>query len=75
MDVGIGIGLLEETTYDPQDGALINSNLVDYMVTVPSSWGHLVNQKIRTAATFDQPKKKPSKQEFQDLRMRCSSHR
>lgn len=45
-DAGIGIGLFEETTYDPQDGALINNNLVDYMVTIPSSWEHLVNQKL-----------------------------
>jgi xanthine dehydrogenase YagR molybdenum-binding subunit len=32
--MGIGMALFEETTYDPQTGAPINSNLADYMVTV-----------------------------------------
>ena len=32
--MGIGMALFEETTYDPQSGAPINSNLADYMVTV-----------------------------------------
>src|SRR5215470_6613219 len=31
---GIGMALFEHTTYDPQNGAPINSNLADYMVTV-----------------------------------------
>jgi xanthine dehydrogenase YagR molybdenum-binding subunit len=32
--MGIGMSLLEHTIYDPQNGAPINSNLADYMVTV-----------------------------------------
>jgi xanthine dehydrogenase YagR molybdenum-binding subunit len=32
--MGIGMALFEETTYDPQNGAPINSSLADYMVTV-----------------------------------------
>ena len=32
--MGIGMALFEETTYDPQSGAPINSNLADYMMTV-----------------------------------------
>jgi xanthine dehydrogenase YagR molybdenum-binding subunit len=32
--MGIGMALFEATTYDPQNGAPINSNLADYMVTV-----------------------------------------
>ena len=32
--MGIGMALFEETTYDPQTGAPINSNLADYMMTV-----------------------------------------
>ena len=32
--MGVGMALFEETTYDPQNGAPINSNLADYMVTV-----------------------------------------
>jgi xanthine dehydrogenase YagR molybdenum-binding subunit len=32
--MGIGMALLEETHYDPQNGAPINSNLADYMVAV-----------------------------------------
>jgi xanthine dehydrogenase YagR molybdenum-binding subunit len=32
--MGIGMALFEETTYDPQNGAPINSNLADYMITV-----------------------------------------
>jgi xanthine dehydrogenase YagR molybdenum-binding subunit len=32
--MGIGMALFEETIYDPQNGAPINSNLADYMVTV-----------------------------------------
>jgi xanthine dehydrogenase YagR molybdenum-binding subunit len=32
--MGIGMALFEETAYDPQNGAPINSNLADYMVTV-----------------------------------------
>lgn len=32
--MGIGMALLEETVYDPQNGAPINSNLADYVVAV-----------------------------------------
>jgi xanthine dehydrogenase YagR molybdenum-binding subunit len=32
--MGIGMALLEHTSYDPQNGAPINSNLADYMVPV-----------------------------------------
>ena len=32
--MGIGMALLEETLYDPQNGAPINSNLADYMMAV-----------------------------------------
>jgi xanthine dehydrogenase YagR molybdenum-binding subunit len=32
--MGIGMALLEQTTYDPQNGAPINSNLADYVVAV-----------------------------------------
>ena len=32
--MGIGMAFFEHTTYDPQNGALINSSLVDYLVTV-----------------------------------------
>src|SRR6266446_3480867 len=32
--MGIGMALLEHTTYDPQNGAPINSNLADYMMPV-----------------------------------------
>jgi xanthine dehydrogenase YagR molybdenum-binding subunit len=32
--MGIGMALLEHTTYDPQNGVPINSNLADYMVAV-----------------------------------------
>ncbi len=32
--MGIGMALLEQTIYDPQNGAPINSNLADYMVAV-----------------------------------------
>src|SRR5205807_487029 len=32
--MGIGMALFGETTYDPQNGAPINSNLADYMMTV-----------------------------------------
>jgi len=32
--MGIGMALFEETTYDPQNGAPINSSLADYIVTV-----------------------------------------
>src|SRR6185369_15013643 len=32
--MGIGMALFEETNYDPQNGAPINSNLADYMMTV-----------------------------------------
>ena len=32
--MGIGLALLEHTSYDPQSGAPINSNLADYMVAV-----------------------------------------
>src|SRR5262249_55035153 len=32
--MGIGMALFEDTNYDPQNGAPINSNLADYMVTV-----------------------------------------
>jgi xanthine dehydrogenase YagR molybdenum-binding subunit len=32
--MGIGMAFLEHTTYDPQNGAPINSNLADYIVAV-----------------------------------------
>ena len=32
--MGIGMALFEHTTYDPQNGAPINSNLADYVVSV-----------------------------------------
>ena len=32
--MGIGMALFEHTTYDPQNGAPINSNLADYVMTV-----------------------------------------
>jgi xanthine dehydrogenase YagR molybdenum-binding subunit len=32
--MGIGMALFEETAYDPQNGAPINSNLADYVMTV-----------------------------------------
>ncbi|HEY4284350.1 MAG TPA: xanthine dehydrogenase family protein molybdopterin-binding subunit [Chthoniobacterales bacterium] len=32
--MGVGMALLEHTTYDPQNGAPINSNLADYMMAV-----------------------------------------
>jgi xanthine dehydrogenase YagR molybdenum-binding subunit len=32
--MGIGMALFEHTTYDPQNGSPINSNLADYIVTV-----------------------------------------
>jgi xanthine dehydrogenase YagR molybdenum-binding subunit len=32
--MGIGMALLEHTTYDPQNGAPINSNMADYMMAV-----------------------------------------
>jgi xanthine dehydrogenase YagR molybdenum-binding subunit len=32
--MGIGMALFEHTTYDPQNGAPINSNLADYLVAV-----------------------------------------
>lgn len=32
--MGVGMALLEHTTYDPQNGAPINSNLADYAVAV-----------------------------------------
>jgi xanthine dehydrogenase YagR molybdenum-binding subunit len=32
--MGVGMALLEETHYDPQNGAPINSNLADYMMAV-----------------------------------------
>ncbi len=32
--MGIGMALFEETIYDPQNGAPINSNLADYIMTV-----------------------------------------
>jgi xanthine dehydrogenase YagR molybdenum-binding subunit len=32
--MGVGMALFEETTYDPQNGAPINSSLADYIVTV-----------------------------------------
>jgi xanthine dehydrogenase YagR molybdenum-binding subunit len=32
--MGIGMALFEHTSYDPQNGAPINSNLADYVVTV-----------------------------------------
>ncbi len=32
--MGIGMAMLEHTTYDPQNGAPINSNLADYVMAV-----------------------------------------
>jgi xanthine dehydrogenase YagR molybdenum-binding subunit len=32
--MGVGMALLEKTTYDPQNGAPINANLADYIVAV-----------------------------------------
>jgi len=32
--MGIGMALFEHTSYDPQNGAPINSNLADYVVAV-----------------------------------------
>jgi xanthine dehydrogenase YagR molybdenum-binding subunit len=32
--MGVGMALLEETHYDPQNGAPINSNLADYVMAV-----------------------------------------
>ena len=32
--MGIGMALLEQTSYDPQNGAPINSNLADYVMAV-----------------------------------------
>jgi xanthine dehydrogenase YagR molybdenum-binding subunit len=32
--MGIGMAFLEHTSYDPQNGAPINSNLADYMMAV-----------------------------------------
>ena len=32
--MGIGMALFEHTSYHPQNGAPINSNLADYLVTV-----------------------------------------
>jgi xanthine dehydrogenase YagR molybdenum-binding subunit len=32
--MGVGMALLEHTTYDPQNGAPINSNLADYLMAV-----------------------------------------
>jgi xanthine dehydrogenase YagR molybdenum-binding subunit len=32
--MGIGMALLEHTIYDPQNGAPINSNLADYLMSV-----------------------------------------
>ena len=32
--MGVGMALFEEATYDPQNGAPMNSNLADYMLTV-----------------------------------------
>ena len=44
--MGIGMSLFEETSYDPRNGAPINSNLADYMVAtnadVPSLEVHFV---------------------------------
>jgi xanthine dehydrogenase YagR molybdenum-binding subunit len=34
--MGVGMALLEHTSYDPQNGAPINSNLADYVVAVNS---------------------------------------
>src|SRR5256886_8971312 len=45
--MGIGMALLEHTTYDPQNGAPINSNLADYIVAVNAGGsklqGHFVD--------------------------------
>jgi hypothetical protein len=38
--MGIGMALLEHTTYDPQNGAPINSNLADYVVAVNADAPH-----------------------------------
>ena len=39
--MGIGMALLEHTTYDPQNGAPINSNLADYVVAVNADAPHI----------------------------------
>src|SRR5256884_6213076 len=39
--MGIGMALLEHTTYDPQNGAPINSNLADYIVAVNADAPHI----------------------------------
>ncbi len=39
--MGIGMALLEHTTYDPRSGAPINSNLADYMVAVNADVPHI----------------------------------
>ncbi len=36
--MGIGMALLEHTTYDPQNGAPINSNLADYVMAVNADY-------------------------------------
>ncbi len=45
--MGIGMALFEHTTYDPQTGAPINSNLADYVVAVnadaPQIEAHFLN--------------------------------
>src|SRR5438128_3750211 len=38
--MGIGMALLEHTSYDPQNGAPINSNLADYVVAVNADAPH-----------------------------------
>ena len=44
--MGIGMSLFEETSYDPRNGAPINSNLADYIVAanadVPALEAHFV---------------------------------
>jgi xanthine dehydrogenase YagR molybdenum-binding subunit len=39
--MGIGMALLEHTTFDPRNGAPINSNLADYMVAVNADVPHI----------------------------------
>jgi xanthine dehydrogenase YagR molybdenum-binding subunit len=39
--MGIGMALLEHTTYDPQNGAPINSNMADYIMAVNADVPHL----------------------------------
>jgi xanthine dehydrogenase YagR molybdenum-binding subunit len=39
--MGVGMALLEQTTYDPRSGAPINSNLADYMLATHADAPHM----------------------------------